>query len=696
MFLTELHLRNWRSYRNATIRFPVPSAKTNIILVGAQNGTGKTSILIALYLGLFGREAIRLIEGFRLGLKDSDINKSYKKLLERLVHRPAIKNQEDIFASVRLKIETTAGTVVVNRTWHFNRQGNVRDLNSRDGEEVRIEEENHSPKIYSTWQEANARIEELLFPYSVVPSFFFDGEQAQELVEAAGGRALLQAVNSLYGTGILEQLSQSLKHFISNERTALRRGVGEVKENELDDKRNQLEKGEEELDSVEVDLVGKRRKHEAAATEIKRLQLELTQLVGDNVNDAEEYLRNIEALKTERETARKELTSGLASLALPLAMRRNVKTVEEIVQSEQIRDRWLLLKEEAGGKADRIVEDVLPRSGISDITPRLTSQQVRQIRAELEHALESLWNPPPQGCADGYKFSFLSESDRAAILSKIQRQLTAGVPDVAEAVITWSNADSRLKETELRYERAKDIQPKLTDLKDQISGAMDRVHTISSEIAGLEIRDKALRNSIRELRAAIGQMEKKRTQADPVYEKLDVAHRVRSVVNEAKEKLIPLCKEMLEDRCTHHFRSMISGEYHGFGVRFEADEEPWLAGSNGEAVFVTSLSGAQKRAFGLAFTLAVSDMSGQQAPIVIDTPVGNMDSQYRERVLRYVAEAAPGQVIILSHDEEVSAGYYQQIKDRVIKTYLVEFEKVEEGSGISTVIEDYYFGGIRT
>ena len=59
--------------------------------------------------------------------------------------------------------------------------------------------------------------------------FFFDGEQAQERVEAAGGKALLTAVNTLYGTGILDELSDSLRTYINNEKASLRRDIGNVR-----------------------------------------------------------------------------------------------------------------------------------------------------------------------------------------------------------------------------------------------------------------------------------------------------------------------------------------------------------------------------------------------------------------------------------------------------------------------------------
>nr|VFK24949.1 MAG: DNA sulfur modification protein DndD [Candidatus Kentron sp. MB]VFK30086.1 MAG: DNA sulfur modification protein DndD [Candidatus Kentron sp. MB]VFK75050.1 MAG: DNA sulfur modification protein DndD [Candidatus Kentron sp. MB] len=700
MHLVEIHLRNWRSYRNTTFKFPRPNEKTNIILIGAQNGTGKTSLLMALYLGLFGRESIRLVEGFRFGSNDS--NSSYSKLLERIVHRPAIDKNENLYASIRLKFDTPdSGQVVITRTWHFSRQGKIKDLNSPDGEEVRIEVEGQGPKSFPNWKDANTRVEELLFPWNVMPCFFFDGEQAQERVEAAGGKALLDAVNTLYGTGILDQLSQSLKTFIANERVVLRRDVGDVKESELDRKRKERDKREEELADIQDALKKKRQEKDKAVEQEERSRLDLTNLVGDKTADVEEYSGKIRALESEQRNLQQDLSSGLSALALPLAMSKLAHRVVGIVQSEQIRDRWLLLKEEAGAKAEKIVWEVLPDAESSDINPPLTDPQTAQLRTKLEKALESLWSPPPDGCADDYTFPFLREADRAAILNKIRRHRAVGIPDVVEAANNWTNTNNRLKKIRRSFEQVRDTEPQLQKLKKEMASAGEQVQSLGREVDDLERREQGLRNSLNELVAAIGQMEKKRTKAGPVQEKLEVAERVRSIVTDAKSQLIPLCRKTLEERCTHHFQNMISDEYQKFRVRFGDkfghENEPQLKGpDNKTSIYVTSLSGAQKRAFGLAFTLAIADVSGQQAPIVVDTPVGNMDSEYRGRVLGYVAKAAPGQVFFLSHDEEISAEYRQQLETKIAKTFLIEFEKFEEGSGISNIIEDRYFEGARS
>src|SRR5262245_23765262 len=81
MYLREVTLRNWRSYRSANFKFGEPKGKKRVVLVGAMNGTGKTSLLMALYLGLFGREAMAFVEGFRRGYTVDERIRSYRRMM---------------------------------------------------------------------------------------------------------------------------------------------------------------------------------------------------------------------------------------------------------------------------------------------------------------------------------------------------------------------------------------------------------------------------------------------------------------------------------------------------------------------------------------------------------------------------------------------------------------------------------------
>lgn len=386
MQLTELHLRNWRSYRNATFKLPSPdrSGKRNVILIGAQNGVGKTSFLMALYLGLFGREAMDLIEGFRRnGSADSEL-KSYKKLIESLLHRPA-KNSDDPHCSVSLTFTGDDGSpIVIQRRWNFLSAGKVRNLDTRDGEEILIET-NGRKKVCESWQDATNRIQELIFPPNVMPCLFFDGEQAQERVEAAGGRALFEAVKTLYGTGILDQLGDSLRSFISNERTAIQRDVGVIRSDELEEKRQLVDSKKDELAEVQASLINARKSKTKAEEERQRLENELYAMVGDKASDIEEYASTVAGLQADEAKLRQELVGGINQIPVLLALSRLSSRVAGILRAEQIRDRWLLIKDEASGKAATIVELVLPTDRAPEVSHRYKGFD-RRVHSQCDHA----------------------------------------------------------------------------------------------------------------------------------------------------------------------------------------------------------------------------------------------------------------------------------------------------------------------
>src|SRR3546814_13080378 len=86
MWISKLELVCFKSYQAQTFEFPSPDEGQNIVLIGGMNGFGKTSILEALYLCLYGKEA--MIHLARAGLK-SDDKRGYPTFLERALNGEA-------------------------------------------------------------------------------------------------------------------------------------------------------------------------------------------------------------------------------------------------------------------------------------------------------------------------------------------------------------------------------------------------------------------------------------------------------------------------------------------------------------------------------------------------------------------------------------------------------------------------------
>ena len=77
-------------------------------------------------------------------------------------------------------------------------------------------------------------------------------------------------------------------------------------------------------------------------------------------------------------------------------------------------------------------------------------------------------------------------------------------------------------------------------------------------------------------------------------------------------------------------------------------------------------SGFERRAFGIAFTLALAEITKRRVPLVIDTPLGNADSEYRPRTLKALADFDLDQIIILTHDKEVTPDLVEHIRGQIL------------------------------
>jgi len=92
LWISKIELTHFKSYPHAEFNFPEPADGKNIVLVGGLNGYGKTSILEALYLCLYGKDA--MVHLARAGLKPDDY-KGYPTFLERAFNGEALRDGQD-------------------------------------------------------------------------------------------------------------------------------------------------------------------------------------------------------------------------------------------------------------------------------------------------------------------------------------------------------------------------------------------------------------------------------------------------------------------------------------------------------------------------------------------------------------------------------------------------------------------------
>jgi DNA sulfur modification protein DndD len=124
VFLKSIALRDWKAYSLARFDFPSPTSDRNLVLVGAQNGYGKTSLFEGVVLGLFGKDGMPLIARAPFAdVGEERLTTNYRSFLEKAINRNAIRNGRNS-CSVTLTFGLDEDEEIeIRRIWSFNDSG---------------------------------------------------------------------------------------------------------------------------------------------------------------------------------------------------------------------------------------------------------------------------------------------------------------------------------------------------------------------------------------------------------------------------------------------------------------------------------------------------------------------------------------------------------------------------------------------
>ncbi|SUX70169.1 ATPase involved in DNA repair [Citrobacter braakii] len=207
MLIKQLVLRNFRVFNGTHIIDLAPRKRPNddnprpIVLFGGLNGAGKTSILSAIRLALYGRLAFGL----------STQNQDYINELSSLIHNGTITSEQPNEAAIELTFTYNKGgqeaEFTVARTWKKGKKDQLSLL--QDG--VPLEE--------LDYDQCQGFLNELI-PHGIADLFFFDGEKIAELAEDDSGNILKTAVRRLLGLDLIAKLRNDLMIFIKRQQSS--------------------------------------------------------------------------------------------------------------------------------------------------------------------------------------------------------------------------------------------------------------------------------------------------------------------------------------------------------------------------------------------------------------------------------------------------------------------------------------------
>ncbi len=681
MWISKLELKNFKSYQLQTFDFPKPENGKNIVLVGGLNGYGKTSLLEAIYLGLYGKEAI--VHLSRAGLNSSS---GYGKFLERALNGQAIRNNREYMSvMVQINLNDTEGYQFI-RKWFFTKSG---DWTNDD--EVLIYEVRDG--VRQPQPSTDGMVEELLdryfIPAHLAPFFFFDGEEVKKLADQSRVEQIKQGMEGLLGVVLLRKLTKRLEQYQANKS----QGVPSIDEQKHRDLLEKLTTQENQL----VEHQSRKYSLESELEELKAQRDETTTRVialgggSSDVATAKDIINEQKDAENEKNEVLDKLDSILSE-KLPFHFVSGELRTDLVkqIKGEVQKIAWMDYKNSMEPGREKFMSKFFDANEPA-IDPNLTSNQFDAVKARLQLAWESLFYPEPDGCADEIIHDYLYGNKREKVVQQLDN-IKIGVRDILGLLERKETLTRKIKELENRYTRIEgvDRDGTLAKLNSDLNSVNSIISVKDREWADLNRQIKSYEQDIANLRATYEREHERFLQANPVKSVVAKAQKVCNLVNELIPKLYALKTQKLAESMTDVYKSLAHKDQVSHISIDEVGQTKVLSKEGDEIDF--DRSAGENQLFATALIAGLARVSGMDAPLVVDTPLGRLDSKHRKNILDFWISDSSRQVILLSQDKEIDEEMYKHLMPHIAKTYMLQHQQIGNGVGRTWAVENAYFG----
>lgn len=657
MILDEITVHDFGLYAGRqTIRLTPPSPDQPIILFGGLNGHGKTTLLDALQLCLYGP--------FASISNRNDL--SYPDYLSRCIHRKSLTREAAIEVAFRHTVDGQEDHYRLHRSWKMKKSG------CKEHFEVT---RNH--RCDRTLSENWISYVEGLIPANISSLFFFDGEQVEQYASPANSAHWIgTAVRNLLGLDIVDQLEKDLITYARRKRT----------EDKTDPKRGEIEETEAQLKELQIrssDL-----KQEQAA--LKTTQLEpahkallateekYRRLGGELYDLRIEIERELEAAERSRNECAERLRE-LAGAELPLVL------VRDLLTDIQDQDR----KEEDSRRSRQVL------MVLEDRDQEFFHQM--QMHDMDQRIMEPLW-------------SYLEEDrDRHRKIGKQETVLDLRPEARSDLHLLLhhrldelgQNAAAELEASEEANNNAEHARLRSASIPgdDVISEVNNRRKTLIDNIASLERQyagvgdelDRLAQQYERGEQAFLRMIESKTRMEGEHRDRTRILHyssRVRTTLGAFRGAVIA--------RHVHRIGQLVLESYQqllrktSLVTRLEIHPETFaltLDGRDGKRLSAERLSAGERQLLATALLWGLSKASGRALPTAIDTPLGRLDAGHRQFLVERYLPFASHQVLLFSTDEEIVGPHHEALKPFIGRSYRLCYD---DSTGSTRVREGYF------
>ena len=669
MILHKLTVNNVGLFRGRQTIILTPNTNKPIILIGGMNGAGKTTLLDAVRLCLYGKRAL----GNRVS------HNEYYNYLSEIIHRSPTANSSIDHASVSLEFEYARDgekkRYTVERSWKRRRDSEtvkeVLTIYENDRLNTDFEAE--------YWQDY---INELI-PIGVSQFFFFDGENVRKLVDDSGHDVFLrESIKALFGLNLVERLQSDLHIYLNR---LIKRDSPESVQQEISEVESKIKTLQNSLADVEVEA-------EKIATQIEDLKSEIEQqehlLATEGGNYARQrgtFDRQQEQLQTEIGDLENKIHAQCEEL-FPFALApENLKRLKAQFLKELQLDEW-----EAKNRALRAHKDLLLEhlpsvefwAGIS-LKPTQISEIQNRVASLLTEQLEC-----PKELRGFKKIRERSPAEYDCILEWIDACLNKVPQEFRELNDVLKIARSELKKVENALQK---VPP-----EDVLKPIIEDLSELNKKLGQLQIQEQNTNETIRSLKDQIEKAEQRREMLYRTQQQRQAHIKRPKQVENVQEVLAEYTLQLTQAKIVTLSNAIVEG-FNQLShkpdriKRVELDPQTFavtLYDTSNRFISKDELSAGEQQIYTTALLWGLARTSGKPLPMILDTPLGRLDTIHRQLLVEHYFPYVSHQVVLLSTDTEIVGHLLSLLEPHISHTFHLTYQQTAG----HTTIEEGYFG----
>ena len=665
MKLEKISIKNYRQYRDVEIEFDT-NPSNNFTIIKGNNGTGKTTLLNAFTWCLYGKEIHSY--GHKEGM--SICNNKSVTLAEP---------NEDIEVSVTINLlDEKERPYIFERSLNYykNKDG---ELKQRGKKTIFKVTKPHGNDVAVKYDDEYT-IKKLI-PKKVQEYFFFDGARLGDYFQAHSSQNIKNAVFDISQLNIVNSLSENLGSVVDSYINKQKKISPKVA-----DAQNLIHKYEKNIEGYKKDIKRLNSEIDESESEIESIDNQLLELNEVGVTKA---IRDEKKLVERIETLDKKLKG--ASSRGGYENKRNKLIMENypLLFAYPFFLKFLELGEDSRQKG--FIPPKYKKSFLQDLLDDgrcICGIDFNENPEHKETIVKLMEDTNPITDASERITSILT-TVRESILKNKLGNIKDEIIEINKKIISTEDEIEEKKE-ELRNVRAItennsiDEIKKLSQIKKDLRGIITKN---SKKIGTLESQIKFDEKELRIAQQDLKEQEKNEKESIELNKKIEFAKKAKKDANKLYKTLSSNMKNEIQKLTKDKFTKIQWKENEFVDIELTRNYEISIINKIGNVEKPGDLSDGEKLSLGLCFMSALHKISGFDIPIIMDTPLGNLDVDIRQNIAKFLPEFVEDkQIVLLVTGTEYTDDFREILYEHIGNEYVIEWSNSDEGKESKVIL----------